>query len=55
MSLHDMSVLAGGRRVTLNLFTACICYTVASSSVETASSMFVFAGNFFRSVTNTNS
>ena len=32
MSLHDMSVFAGGRRVNLNLFAACI---VASSSVET--------------------
>ena len=54
MSLHDMFVFAGGRRVNLNLFAACICYNVASSSVETPSRRFLFAGNFFsRSVTNT--
>ena len=32
MSLHDMSVFAGGRRVNLNIFSACICYIVASES-----------------------
>ena len=54
MSLHDMSVFAVGCRVNLNLFAACICDIVASSSVETPSRRFVFAGNyFFRSVTNT--
>ena len=42
MSLRDMSVFAGGRRVNLNLFAACICYTVASSSVETAWRRFVW-------------
>ena len=47
MSLHDMSVFAGGQRVNLNLFAACICYIVASSSVETPSRRFVFAGNSF--------
>ena len=47
MSLRDMSVFAGGRRVNLNLFAACICYIVASSSVETTSRSFVFVGNFF--------
>ena len=55
MSLRNMSVFAGGRRVNLNLFAACICYIVASSSVEAPSRRFVFAGNFFRSVTNTRS
>ena len=50
MSLRDMSVFAGGRRVNLNLFAACICYTVASSSVETASRGFMFAGFFFLQV-----
>ena len=45
MSPRDMSVFAGGRRV--NLFAACICYIVATSSVETTSRRFVFAGNFF--------
>ena len=30
-------MFAGGRRVNLNLFAACICYIVASSSVETTS------------------
>ena len=48
MSLHDMSVFAGGRRVNLNLFAACICYIVASSSVETPSRRFVFVCNFFQ-------
>ena len=47
MSLHDMSVFAGGRRVNLNIFDTCICYIVASYSVETPSRMFVFAGNSF--------
>ena len=47
MSLHDMSVFAGGRRVNLNIFVACICYIVASSSVETLSRRFVFEGNSF--------
>ena len=42
MSPGDMSVFAGGRRVNLNLFAACI---VASSSVETPTRRFVFAGN----------
>ena len=46
MSLRDMSVFAVGRRVNLNLFASCICYNVASYSVETASRRFVFAGNF---------
>ena len=44
MSPRDMSVFAGGRRVNLNLFAACI---VATSSVETTSRRFVFAGNSF--------
>ena len=48
MSLRDMSVFAGGRRVNLNLFAACICYIVASSSVETTSRSFVFVGKFFK-------
>ena len=47
MSLRDMSVFSGGRRVNFKLFTACICYIVASSSVETPSRRFVFAGNSF--------
>ena len=43
-----MSVFAGGRRVNLNIFAVCIiCYIVASSSVETPSRRFVFAGNSF--------
>ena len=46
MSLHDMYVFAGGRRVNLNLFAVCICYIVASSSVETVSRRFVFVSNF---------
>ena len=46
MSLRDMSVFAVEPRVNLNIFALCICYTVASSSVETASRRFVFAGNF---------
>ena len=29
-----MSVFAGGRRVNLKLFAACICYIVASSSLK---------------------
>ena len=45
MSLRDMPVFAGGRWVNLNIFASCICYTVASSSVETAWRRFVFAGN----------
>ena len=41
-------MFAGGRRVNLNLFAACmICYIVASSSVETTSRSFVFVGNSF--------
>ena len=48
MSLCDMSVFTGGRRVNLNLFAACICYIVESSSVEAPSIGFVFAGNFFQ-------
>ena len=47
MSPRDMSVFAGGRRVNLNLFATCICYIVATSSVETTSRRFVFAGNSF--------
>ena len=47
MSLRDMFVFAGVQRVNLNLFAACICYTVASSSVETPSRRLMFAGNFF--------
>ena len=47
MSPRDMSVFAGGRRVNLNIFAACICYIVATSSVETTSRRFVFAGNSF--------
>ena len=47
MSLRDMSVFAGGRRVNLNLFAACICDIVASSSVETTSRSFMFVGKFF--------
>ena len=35
------------RRVHLNLFAACICYIVASSSVETTSRSFVIVGNSF--------
>ena len=46
MSLRDMPVFSGGRTVNLNLFAVCICYTVASSSVETASRRFIFAVNF---------
>ena len=46
MSLRDKPVFTGGRKVNLNLFAACICYTVASSAVETESRRFVFAGNF---------
>ena len=38
-------MFAGGLRVNLNLFAACICYIVASSSVETTSRSFVFVGN----------
>ena len=40
-------MFAGGRRVNLNLFAACICYIVASSSVETTSRSFTFVGNSF--------
>ena len=40
-------MFAGGRRVNLNLFAACICYIVASSSVETTSRSFVIVGNYF--------
>ena len=47
MSPHDMSVFAGGRRVILNLFAACICYIVATSSVETTSRRFVFTNTKF--------
>ena len=51
MSPRDMSVFAGGQRVNLNLFATCIifilCYIVATSSVETTSRRFVFAGNSF--------
>ena len=47
MSPRDMSVFAGGRRVNLNLIATCICYFVATSSVETTSRRFVFAGNSF--------
>ena len=47
MSPRDISVFADGRKVNLNLFAACICYIVASSSVETTSRRFVFAGNYF--------
>ena len=47
MSPHDISVFAGGRRVHLNLFAACICYIVATSPVESTSRRFVFAGNSF--------
>ena len=54
MSLRDMSVFAGGRTANLNLFAAWICYIVASSLVETVSRRFVFVGNLFISVTNTN-
>ena len=54
MSLHDMSVFAGGRRVNLNIFSACICYIVASSSVEnTIEKVRVCRQFFFRYVTNT--
>ena len=54
MSLHDMSVFAGGRRVNLNIFSACICYIVASSSVETTiEKVRVCRQFFFRYVTNT--
>ena len=55
MSLRDMSVFAGGRRVNLNLFATCICYTVASSSVETAQEGSCLQAIFFRSVMNTSS
>ena len=48
MSLRDISVFAVGQRVNLNIFAVCICYIVASSSVETPSRRFVFAGNFFQ-------
>ena len=44
MSPRDMSVFAGGRI----LFAACICYIVATSSVETTSRRFVFAGILFQ-------
>ena len=47
MSLRDMSVFAGGRRVNINLIAACICYVVASTSVEIPWRRFVFAGNSF--------
>ena len=48
MSPRDMSVFAGGRRAfNLNLFATCICYIVATSSVETTSRRFVFAGKSF--------
>ena len=47
MSPRDMSVFAGGGRVNLNLFATCIFYIVATSSVETTSRRFVFAGNSF--------
>ena len=40
-------MFAGRRRVNLNLFAACICYIVASSSVETTSRSFVVVGNSF--------
>ena len=53
MSLRDMSVFAVEPRVNLNIFALFICYTVASSSVETASRRFVFAA--ILSVTNTSS
>ena len=52
MSLHDMSVFAGGRRVNLNLFAVCM-YMVASSSVETASRRFVFVGDSFSGLLRT--
>ena len=48
MSFHDMSVFSGGRRVNLNLFTACIYYTVASSSVETPSEGSCLQAIFFQ-------
>ena len=50
MSPSDMSVFAGGRRVNLNLFAMCIklCYIVATSSVETTSRRFAFAGILFQ-------
>ena len=48
MSLHDMSVFAGGRRVNFNLFAACICYIVASSSVETPKQGSCLQANFFQ-------
>ena len=47
MSYRDKSVFAVGRRVNLNLFAACICYIVATSSVETTLRRFVFVGNSF--------
>ena len=50
MSPRDMSVFADGRRVNLDLFAACICYIVATSTVETTSRRFVFAGNSFSDV-----
>ena len=47
MSPCDMSVFAGGCRVNLNLFAACICYIVATSFLETTSRSCAFAGNSF--------
>ena len=41
-------MFADCRRVNLNLFAACICYIVASSSVETTSRSFVFVGILFQ-------
>ena len=41
------SILEVTSRVNLNLFAAFYCYIVATSSVETTSRRFVFAGNSF--------
>ena len=41
-------MFAGGRRVNLNLFAACIRYIVATSFLETTSRRCAFAGIIFQ-------
>ena len=54
MSPRDMSVFAGGRRVNPNLFAACICYIVATSSeLCNIEKVRVCREIFFRSDMNT--